>query len=200
MAELDAQVVREFLAGKSSWDLRSIASMAEDAIAEAARNEEETKFSENIPREIWRMHGLIRDLTDRVTALEKEDRGPVDLRLTHLGGVLLGTGREFSVSMIPLAERVLLELIWMDCTNVAGGWHDGEDLETFATNQAWETTNTGWLVWEDVNCYVLASRMTTDGLYVGLIERIPKAAVTGKKLLLSPRSVGCSSSMSSRVP
>lgn len=87
--------------------------------------------------------------------------------------------------MIPIAERVLLQLSWTDCTNVAGGWHDVDDLEHFAVNGAWETTNTGWLVYEDDNCYVLAGRMTDDGKNVGLIERIPKTAVT-KKTQLSP--------------
>lgn len=82
--------------------------------------------------------------------------------------------------MLPPAERVLLQLSWTDCTNVAGGWHDPEDLDTFATNGAWECSNTGWLVYEDDRCYVLAGRMTDDGAHVGLIERIPKTAVTRK--------------------
>jgi hypothetical protein len=85
--------------------------------------------------------------------------------------------------MIPLAERVLLQLWWTDATNVAGGWHDAEDLARFATNGAWEASNTGWLVHEDDLCYVLAGRMTDDGANVGLIERIPKAAVTRKAVL-----------------
>lgn len=87
--------------------------------------------------------------------------------------------------MIPVAGRVLLQLSWTDCTNVAGGWHDAADLEHFATNGAWEASNTGWLVYEDTKCYVLAGRMTDDGKNVGLIERIPKAAVTAK-VILSP--------------
>lgn len=85
--------------------------------------------------------------------------------------------------MIQVGKRVLLELTWMDCTNVAGGWHDRDDLAAFATNGAWETTNTGWLVWEDEHCYVLAGRMTTDGQHVGLLERVPKTAVTAKRVL-----------------
>jgi hypothetical protein len=85
--------------------------------------------------------------------------------------------------MIPIADRVLLQLSWVDCTNVAGGWFDAEDLGTWAVNGAWECSNTGWLVYEDDKCYVLAGRMTDDGNNVGLIERIPKAAVTAKTVL-----------------
>ena len=83
--------------------------------------------------------------------------------------------------MIPLADRVLLQVSWTDCTNVAGSWHDEDDLAGFATNGAWECTNTGWLVWEDDRCLVLAGRMTDDGKNVGLVERIPKSAITARK-------------------
>lgn len=85
--------------------------------------------------------------------------------------------------MIPLDERVLLRLWWTDVTNRAGGWHDGEALADFATNGAWEASNTGWLVWEDEYCYVLAGRMTDDGVHAGLVERVPKAAVTRREVL-----------------
>lgn len=88
--------------------------------------------------------------------------------------------------MIPIAERVLLKLSWVDSTNVAGGWHDAEDLAAWAVNGAWECSNTGWLVYEDDQCYILAGRMTDDGNNVGLIERIPKLAVTAKKILAAP--------------
>lgn len=83
--------------------------------------------------------------------------------------------------MIPLDKRKLISLTWTDATNVAGGWKDDEALEFFATNMAWEAVNTGWLVWEDETCYVLAGRMTTDGNNVGLVERVPKRAVTEVK-------------------
>jgi hypothetical protein len=82
-----------------------------------------------------------------------------------------------------MSQRVLLEVTWVDCTNVAGGWHDDDDLAGFAVNGAWETSSTGWLVWEDEHCYVLAGRMTTDGRNVGLLERVPKAAVTSRRVL-----------------
>jgi hypothetical protein len=85
--------------------------------------------------------------------------------------------------VLPISERTLIEVTWTDCTNVAGGWHDAESLADFATNGAWEATNTGWLVHEDEKCYVLAGRMTTDGVHVGLIERIPKAAITSMRAL-----------------
>ena len=85
--------------------------------------------------------------------------------------------------MIPMTERTLVQVWWTDCTNVAGGWHDGEALAEFATNGAWECSNTGWLVYEDDLCYVLAGRMTDDGANVGLVERVPKAAVTRKEVL-----------------
>ena len=71
----------------------------------------------------------------------------------------------------------------MDATNRAGGWHDAGDLDDFAVNGAWEASNTGWLVYEDEYCYVLAGRMTNDGKHVGLVERIPKTAVTRKQVL-----------------
>jgi hypothetical protein len=86
--------------------------------------------------------------------------------------------------VIPYASRALLRVTWTDCTNVAGGWHDEEDLAAFATDGAWECTNTGWLVHEDDNCLVLAARMTDDGKQVGLVERIPKAAITARLVLL----------------
>ena len=85
--------------------------------------------------------------------------------------------------MIPLADRVLLQLSWTDATNIAGGWHDDADLDEWAANGAWVCSNTGWLVHEDEHCYVLAGRMTDDGQNVGLIERIPKSAVTAKLVL-----------------
>jgi hypothetical protein len=90
--------------------------------------------------------------------------------------------------VIPAAERVLVQLWWTDATNVAGGWHDAEDLGEFATNGAWECSNTGWLVHEDEKCYVLAGRMTDDGRNVGLIERIPKAAVTRRADFTRPQA------------
>ena len=83
--------------------------------------------------------------------------------------------------MIPLAERKLVQVFWVDATNRAGGWHDAEDLGEFAADGAWECSNTGWLVYEDGRCMVLAGRMTDDGENVGLIERIPKAAITAMK-------------------
>ncbi len=85
--------------------------------------------------------------------------------------------------MLALNQRILLQLWWTDTTNVAGGWHDEDDLVQFATNSAWKASNTGWLVYEDEGCYVLAGRMTDDGKNVGLIERIPKMAVTRKNII-----------------
>lgn len=82
--------------------------------------------------------------------------------------------------MIPASERTLLRVWWTDATNVAGGWSDAESLDEWAANGAWECSNTGWLVYEDDLCYVLAGRMTDDGRNVGLVERIPKSAVTRK--------------------
>jgi hypothetical protein len=90
--------------------------------------------------------------------------------------------------LIPIGERPLLQVWWTDCTNVAGGWHDAEDLDGFATSGAWECSNTGWLVYEDDRCYVLAGRMTDDGKNAGLVERIPKACVTRKAVLAGPGS------------
>jgi hypothetical protein len=78
----------------------------------------------------------------------------------------------------PLAERRLIQVWWTDATNVAGGWFGADDLDEWAVNGAWECSNTGWVVYEDEKCYVLAGRMTDDGQNVGLIERVPKAAVT----------------------
>jgi hypothetical protein len=85
--------------------------------------------------------------------------------------------------LVPLAARTLEQVSWVDATNVAGGWHDSDDLSLFATSGAWECSNTGWLVWEDDKCIVLAGRMTDDGQQAGLIERIPKAAITARKTL-----------------
>lgn len=80
--------------------------------------------------------------------------------------------------MLPVSQRRLIQVWWTDATNVAGGWHDSDDLGEFAVNGAWEASNTGWLVHEDDLCVVLAGRMTEDGRNVGLIERIPKNAIT----------------------
>lgn len=85
--------------------------------------------------------------------------------------------------MIPIGERVLLQLWWTDATNVAGGWFGSDALDEWAADGAWTCSNTGWLVHEDDLCYVLAGRMTDDGNNVGLIERIPKSAVTRKSVL-----------------
>lgn len=82
--------------------------------------------------------------------------------------------------MIPVTERVLVQVWWTDVTNVAGGWHAPAELAGFATDGAWECSNTGWLVHEDDKCVVLAGRMTDDGSQVGLIERIPKSAITAR--------------------
>jgi hypothetical protein len=90
------------------------------------------------------------------------------------------------MTLIPLAERILMQVWWTDATNVAGGWHDAQDLAGFATNGAWEATNTGWLVYEDETCIVLAGRMTDDGKNVGLIERVPKRAITRAQLYWPP--------------
>ena len=87
--------------------------------------------------------------------------------------------------MIPLDDRILLRVWWTDATNQAGGWHDAESLGEFARNGAWLASNTGWPVYEDEVCYVLAGRMTDDGEHAGLVERIPKAAVTRREVLRS---------------
>jgi hypothetical protein len=81
------------------------------------------------------------------------------------------------------AERELVQVWWTDCTNVAGGWFGGDDLDAWAVNGAWKCSNTGWLVYEDEHCLVLAGRMTDDGQNIGLIERIPKPAITARKVL-----------------
>jgi hypothetical protein len=90
--------------------------------------------------------------------------------------------------VIAAGDRILLRLWWVDVTNRAGGWHDAGELDEFATDGAWEASNTGWLVYEDVHCYVLAGRMTDDGQHVGLVERVPKACVTRKAVL--PAALG----------
>jgi hypothetical protein len=89
------------------------------------------------------------------------------------------------MTMISLADRCLVKLSWVDATNVVGGWHDAADLDEWAANGAWEASNTGWIVYEDASCYVLAGRMTDDGEHVGLLERIPKQAVTEFQVIVS---------------
>lgn len=91
--------------------------------------------------------------------------------------------------MIPMADRRLVQLSWVDATNVAGGWHDSSELDEWAANGAWEASNTGWVVYEDDGCYVLAGRMTDDGQHVGLLERIPKRAVTECRVMPPPGSL-----------
>jgi hypothetical protein len=72
----------------------------------------------------------------------------------------------------------VVEVWWTDTTNVAGGWHDADELQDFAINQKWECHNIGWLVYEDKDCVVLAGRQTTDGKHTGMVERIPKKMIT----------------------
>lgn len=75
----------------------------------------------------------------------------------------------------------LIEVFWTDTTNVAGGWHDEDELKDFATNMKWECSNVGWLVHEDDDCVVLAGRLTVDGKHTGLVERIPKQMITKRR-------------------
>lgn len=72
----------------------------------------------------------------------------------------------------------LRAVFWEDTTNVAGGWHDRDELAEFAANDHWKVCNIGWLVFEDDDCVVLSARRTTDDRHHGLIERIPKRAIT----------------------
>ena len=53
----------------------------------------------------------------------------------------------------------------------------------------WKSSNTGWLVYEDEQCIVLAARMTDDGKHAGLVERIPKAAITSRTAWSSTGSI-----------
>jgi hypothetical protein len=103
-----------------------------------------------------------------------------------VGGVRGVARRRDAVT--PFGERALIQVWWTDTTNVAGGWHDEEGLAGFATDGAWKSSNTGWLVYEDEQCIVLAARMTEDGKHVGLVERIPKAAITSRTVWSSPAS------------
>ena len=75
-------------------------------------------------------------------------------------------------------ERKVVRIYWTDTTNVAGGWHDKDELEDFGKNGKWNCYNVGELVFEDDDCYVLAGRRTENHEQTGLIERIPKSAVT----------------------
>lgn len=72
---------------------------------------------------------------------------------------------------------------WTDVTNVAGGWHDDDELKEFATSKRYECNNTGWNVHEDDDCVVLAGRMTNDGNHVGLVERIPKRIIEHRETI-----------------
>jgi hypothetical protein len=76
---------------------------------------------------------------------------------------------------------------WTDTTNVAGGWHDHDELQYFATNQKWACNNTGWVVYEDDYCVVLSGRMTNDHTQFGLVERIPKRMIERREVLYKER-------------
>lgn len=70
---------------------------------------------------------------------------------------------------------------WVDVHNVAGGWHDEEELEDFAVNEAYKVMSVGFLVKEDDKCLVLCSRYSPEtseyGAHYGMIERIPKKII-----------------------
>lgn len=82
-----------------------------------------------------------------------------------------------------MKKPALTQVWWTDTTNVAGGWHDEDELKEFATNEVWRCSNVGWLVHEDANCVVLAGRRTNDGKYTGLIERIPKKMIEKREIV-----------------
>lgn len=70
---------------------------------------------------------------------------------------------------------VLVE--WEDATNV-GPWHDIEDAAAFDDPEIdYHCTSVGYLIRDDEQCVVVASRATGDFKQVGLFERIPRGMV-----------------------
>jgi hypothetical protein len=82
------------------------------------------------------------------------------------------------MTMIP--ELVLVQ--WDDAHNNQGAWVYGEDgLNEFATDERFQVSQAGWLVYEDDKCVVIASRITrndTPERAYGQLERIPKRMIT----------------------
>jgi hypothetical protein len=86
----------------------------------------------------------------------------------------------------------IVKVDWVDVQNVAGSWHDTDELTSFAKDEAYKVTSVGWRVYEDDLCVVLAGRYSPKteqfGEHYGMVERIPKkiidntAPITNKEL------------------
>jgi hypothetical protein len=75
-----------------------------------------------------------------------------------------------------------LQLVeWIDTTNIAT-WTDLADVANWAKDGGFVCRNTGYLVYEDQHCVVLAGRVALDAEpeQVGLFERIPKGVISGR--------------------
>lgn len=80
-----------------------------------------------------------------------------------------------------MEKYALLKVQWVDAHNVAGGWHDSDELSDFAKNEAYRVISVGYCVKEDDKMLVLCSRYSpgTDeyGEHFGMIERLPKKMI-----------------------
>lgn len=77
----------------------------------------------------------------------------------------------------PNPPMVVVE--WEDATNAAE-WHDYEKVVAFSADEFdtdWNCTNVGYLLREDEECVIVASRATGNFEQMGLAERIPRGMV-----------------------
>lgn len=73
----------------------------------------------------------------------------------------------------------LVEVHWEDATN-SGEWCDLEQAQRFDIgdfNFDWHCVSVGFLIRDDEECVILASRASGEFKSVGLIERIPRGMV-----------------------
>jgi hypothetical protein len=76
----------------------------------------------------------------------------------------------------------LVDIQWVDAHNNQGAWVYGTDgVEEFAKDVRFNVAQVGWLVFEDGECVVIASRVSKsadpDEMAFGQLERIPKGVI-----------------------
>ena len=70
-----------------------------------------------------------------------------------------------------------LVIVEWDDAHSAAPWKDLDDVEDFLKDDSFKCSNVGWLVAEDKDGIVLASRKANCEQY-GLLERLPKRMIT----------------------
>jgi len=91
--------------------------------------------------------------------------------------------------MKPNIKQKLVQVEWLDAHNNNGAWMNEDELLDFAKDQVYRVTQVGYVVYEDDDGIVLASRITGEhkeyGQSFGQVERIPLGMVSSR-VELSP--------------